>query len=136
MQTIVVTECENGRPRVDVTIHRGDPVAVTVRWDPGKAGLTAGQVAAVEAMRDDLTGASWLAQIRTSPSAVSATAAFTKSETTEGEVLTVALALADSSALVADEVYVFDGQVTSGALAGQTLISGTITVEPDVSRPA
>jgi hypothetical protein len=80
----------------------------------------------------DLTGADVLAQIRTSPSSASVAGEFAP-EIDEGGLIVVHLTAAVSAALPARCVY----DVTMTDAAGQvtTLIAGTITIQPGVSRP-
>jgi hypothetical protein len=80
----------------------------------------------------DLTGADVLAQIRSSPTSSSVAGEFVP-EIDEGGLIVVHLTSEVSAGLPARGVY----DVTMTDAAGQvtTLIAGTITIQPGVSRP-
>jgi hypothetical protein len=83
----------------------------------------------------DITGRTYRAQIRTtaeSPTIV-ATYQVTVTSAVEG-LIEFWLGSATTAALVAGQRYVYDVEETSSPRGPDTLIRGTVTVEPDVTR--
>lgn len=110
---------------VDVTITRGDRVAIPMRTRVPE------RVAA-------WTGADWLAQVRRTADSTEVVAAFTATESTETvdgvDVLTV-LFVVDGDTSDWSGSYVLDFQLASGPGSPYTYLPGsTIFVAPDASR--
>ncbi len=88
-------------------------------------------------MANDLTAQTPLIQLRTDPSAVSATVAMTVSSSysagTNKTTFTCSLTATQTAALVAGTVYYYDFQLLNGALV-TTYLRGNFVVQAEVSR--
>lgn len=115
--------------RVIVDLTRGDRLAFALRVRAAGGEADAARLAA-------LTGAEWLAQVRTHRQSSSVLASFSVVETVADGVGVWVFSVDDTTGWAPGERLFFDVEVRSGPLARHTFLAGSsVNVWDDVSRP-